>query len=394
MKILVLGCGMQGRVAARDLAQAGHRVTILDSNPANLKFLTDAKGIKAMRFDVKEKNQLVGFIKKFDIVLGALPAALGFYAMKSAVDAGIDMVDMSYLAEDPFLLDREARKKGIKIVPDAGFCPGLSNILIGEASCQLGKISRLRVLVGGIPQNPIPPFNYRITWSPADLIAEYTRPARIVKNYKIVTLPALSGIEEFRLPKVGRLECFYTDGLRTLLKTFKNVKNMEEKTIRYPGHARLFKTMIDWGFLTALPYRVKDKATKPDEYTVDFLKSVLSKGDEKDLSILIIEIHPVRDPVPKRVPGNKLRRVEAYSNGVKAKKQTRKYTCVDYYDEKDKITSMARMTAYTGSIITQCIKEYPKSGVIPPEYLGMEKGIADFIRSELKDRKIHIRKSQ
>ncbi len=357
---------MQGRVAACDLSQAGHKITVLDSNPENLKKIAGIKSIKDLRFDVMERSRLIKFIKNFDIVLGALPAALGFYAMKCAIKAGVDMVDMSYLSENPFLLDRSAKARKIKIVPDAGFAPGLSNVLVGEAYQESGKFSSLRILVGGIPQNPIPPFNYRITWSPADLIAEYTRPARIVRNYKIVTLPALSGVEEFQLAKVGHLECFYTDGLRTLLKTFKGVKDMVEKTIRYPGHAKLFKTMIDWGFLTALPYQVKDITIKPDVYTVDFLKSVLSKGDEKDLSVLIIEIT--------------------------SRRQTRKYICVDYYDEKNNTTSMARMTAYTASIIAQCIKRYPGYGVIAPEMLGMKKELADFIKQQVKKRNIIIKK--
>ncbi|MEO0225573.1 MAG: saccharopine dehydrogenase C-terminal domain-containing protein [candidate division WOR-3 bacterium] len=367
MKVLVLGCGMQGRVASGDLAQSGHKVTVLDANPSNLKKVRGLRNLRCMRFDVTDRDRLIALIRSFDVVLGALPAALGFYAMQVATEAGVDIVDMSYQAEDPFRLDQRAKRHRVRVVPDAGFCPGLSNILIGEAASEMGKIDRIRILVGGIPQNPIPPFNYRITWSPADLIAEYTRPARIVKNFKIIIMPALSGVQEFNLSRVGRLECFYTDGLRTLLKTFKNVRYMEEKTIRYPGHAQLIKTMFDWGFLTTPTFKSDDKKIDQDEYTVSFLKSIFGSVDEKDLSILTIEI--------------------------RGRKEKRKYTCVDYYDEKRRITSMARLTAYTGSIITQCIKSYPGFGVIPPEYLGQNRKIVSFIHSELRKRKVHIKKS-
>jgi len=368
MNICILGCGLQGRIVAQDLGSLGHRVIVLDINPENLKKVEKFKNIKTLQFDVKDRTRLVKFIKFFDVVVGALPAAFGFYSLKCAIAAKIDMVDMSYLSEEPFLLDREAKKSRVRIIPDAGFAPGLSNILIGEACRAFKKIDSLRVLVGGIPQKPVPPFNYRITWSPIDLIEEYTRPARIVSNFKVITKEALSGVEELNVPKIGRLECFYTDGLRTLLKTLRFVRDMEEKTIRYPGHARLFKALIDCGFLSDESVQFKGGSLKPKDFTLEFLKKFLNRGDEKDLSIMIIEI--------------------------KGKGRKRRYTCIDYYDEKNKITSMARMTGYSCSIITQCIKIYPDFGIIPPEYLGMNKNICEFVKNELKKRRIVMKKSQ
>jgi lysine 6-dehydrogenase len=364
MNICLLGCGMQGRVIAWDLAKAKHNVTVLDANSKNFQKLKKLPNIKTKKFDVKDRRKLVNLLKKFDIVVGALPSALGFYSMKCAVDAGIDMVDISYLPEDPFLLDKIAKRKRIRIVPDAGFAPGLSNILVGEAYQILRPIDRIRILAGGIPQNPIPPFNYRITWSPADLLEEYLRPARIRKNSKTVTVDSLSGLEEFNLRRIGKLECFYTDGLRTLLKTFKDIKNMEEKTIRYRGHANLFQAIIDCGLLSDEPIKVDRVEVAPKKFTLETLKPFLTREDEKDICLLIIEA----------------------SNKQKAKR----YICIDYYDDKNKITSMARMTGFTCSIITQCIKDYPEFGVIPPEYLGMDKRLCYFIKKGLKERGIRI----
>lgn len=355
---------MQGRVIAWDLARAKHYVTVLDSNSKNFQKLKKLPNIITRKFDVTEKRKLVSLLKEFDIVVGALPSALGFYSMKCAVDAGSDMVDISYLPEDPFLLDKIAKRKKIKIVPDAGFAPGLSNILVGEAYQILKSVDKIRILAGGIPQNPIPPFNYRITWSPADLLEEYLRPARIRKNFKKVTVDALSGLEEFNLRRIGRLECFYTDGLRTLLRTFKDIKNMEEKTIRYQGHANLFKTIIDCGFLSDKPIKIDRVEVVPKKFALAVLRPHLTKGDERDICLLIIQI--------------------------RNKQKIKRYICIDYYDEKNKISSMARMTGYTCSLITQCIQDYPEFGTIPPEYLGTEKRLCAFIKKGLRERGIQI----
>lgn len=360
---------MQGRVAAIDLAASGHLVMVLDINRSNLERLRGAPRIKPVRFDVGDRRSLVRFIKKHrcDVVLGALPAALGFRAMQCAIEARCDMADMSYLAEDPFLLDADARKRGVRIVPDAGFAPGLSNLIVGRAASEIKKIDRLRILVGGIPQDPRPPFNYRITWSPADLIEEYLRPARIVQDHRTVVIPALTGVEEFTVPGVGALECFYTDGLRTLLKTFTSIRHMEEKTIRYPGHAALFKTLIAGGFFSTKPLAHDPCGCRPKDLMVQLLRGVLSKGSERDISILIIEIRSHR--------------------------AKRRYSCIDHYDDRRRMTSMTRMTAFSGSLFTQCVKQYPGCGVIPPEHLGKVAPVFDFMITQLANRGIHISRS-
>ncbi len=364
MKICVVGGGRQGRVAAQDLAESGYRVTVLDINKKNLKNLSQHKNITTRVFTVENRKQFVKLLKKFDLIVGALPARLGRYLMECAIDAGIDLVDLSYLPEDPFLLDKKAKAKKVRIVPDAGFAPGLSNIIVGRFNEEFGGLDYIKIMVGGLPQKPVPPFNYYITWSPVDLIEEYTRTARIVRNDKILKIEPLTGIEEFKIPRIGRLEAFYTDGLRTLLRTFKKTKNMEEKTIRYTGHARIFKTLIDIGLFSDRKIKINRSNIILKNFTLEFLKEALTRGDEKDISILRIELKK----------GRKRCRIE----------------CIDYYDTHKKITSMARLTAYTGSIIAQHIKEYPKFGVIAPEYLGQNRDIWDKIETELKKRRIKL----
>src|SRR5207247_432486 len=79
------------------------------------------------------------------------------------------------------------------------------------------------------------PGDYAAVFSPVDVIEEYVRPARYVENGHLVVRPALSDAEYIDFPEVGTLEAFNTDGLRTMAKTMK-VRNMKEKTMRYPGH--------------------------------------------------------------------------------------------------------------------------------------------------------------
>ena len=182
MNICVVGAGMQGSVVAQDLVQSGHAVTVLDNNINLLRKLKKTTALTAREFNVTNKVKFIRLIKPFDVVVGALPAAMGFYTMDCAIRAGVDIVDMSYSPEDPFLLQERAELENIRVVPDAGFAPGLGNILIGETYQEFKGIDSLRIFVGGIPQKPEPPFNYHVTWSLADVIEEYTRPSKIVKK--------------------------------------------------------------------------------------------------------------------------------------------------------------------------------------------------------------------
>jgi len=84
---------------------------------------------------------------------------------------------------------------------------------------------------------------YKITWCAEDLLEEYTRKAKIVKNGKEQEEDALSDLELIDFPELGKLEAFYTDGVRTLHHTINGVRNMWEKTLRYPSHAEKIKLL-------------------------------------------------------------------------------------------------------------------------------------------------------
>ncbi|MCW4031141.1 MAG: saccharopine dehydrogenase, partial [Candidatus Bathyarchaeota archaeon] len=183
------------------------------------------------------------------------------------------------MAEDPFFFRESALDAGVSIVPDCGVAPGLSNILIGKASSQLDEVEEALIYVGGLPQNPIPPLNYKITWCIEDLFEEYTRKAKIIRDGKTVEVAALKGLEEIEFEGLGKFEAFFTDGVRTLHHTIK-ANNMWEKTLRYLGHAekiRLIKKLglLKKGSLTSINM-------SPWEFMCNFWKENLSFLEEKD----------------------------------------------------------------------------------------------------------------
>lgn len=156
--------------------------------------------------------------------------------------------------------------------------PGISNILVGHAAAKLDKTHKVHIMVGELPQTPVPPLGYVITWSPESLIDEYTSKARIIKDGKKTEIEALNGLEEVMFQGVGKLEAFYTDGLRTLLYTIEDVDEMWEKTLRYPGHAEKIKMLRELGLFNDEEVIVEGAAYRQEKLLRNFLKrSLLSQ---------------------------------------------------------------------------------------------------------------------
>jgi len=375
MKVLILGCGNIGSVAAEDFAKSmtSVEVFVADKNVARAKEVAERIGtgnVSWIQLDTSNYSELVNALRNFDLVMGFLPGSLGYGLVEACVDVGRDLVDVSYMSENPLTLNDKAVRANVTIVPDCGLAPGVSNILVGHALRRLDKVQTVRIMVGGLPETPVPPLGYVITWSLESLIDEYTRKARIVKDGKIVDVEALNGLEEVEFPNVGRLEAFYTDGLRTLLHTVNNVDSMWEKTLRYPGHAEKVGLLRALGFFDERQIDVEGVNLSPRKLTVKLLEQKLWKPEVKDIVTLKVEV-----------------------SGVKNGKQTRYiYHLLDRYNEKRGITAMARTTAYPASIIAQLIlrKAIKEKGVVPPEKLGMSEEFFQVFLDELEKREVKI----
>ena len=373
MKIIVLGCGKIGSVAARDFADSveGAEVVVADSSMERAEAAASKiMGGTPATFDATDYRGLVETLKEFDLVIGALPGDYGYNALRAVVEAGVNMVDVSFTAEDPLELDGAAEKAGITIVPDCGVAPGISNMLVGYGASKLDQVQEAHIMVGGLPEQVVPPLGYTITWSAEGVIDEYVRGARIVEGGRVVEVPALSGIEEIDFPGVGKLEAFYTDGLRTLVRTIPGVESMWEKTLRYPGHIDKIGLLRDLGFFDEDNVAVGDVRVSPRLMTARLLERSLWRPEVGDILAMTVEVAGVKQGEAARF----------------------RYYLLDRFDEETKVTAMARTTAYTASIVAQKLAQgaIEEKGVIPPERLGMNHVFFKGLLSELKARGVKV----
>jgi saccharopine dehydrogenase-like NADP-dependent oxidoreductase len=351
MKIVVLGAGLVGNVIARDLAEnPSYEVSIVDYNQEVLDKLTHTFDLHGICADLSNPNIIKDIVKDFDLVIGALPGFMGYKSLRAVIEAGKNIVDISFFEEDPFTLDELAKEKGVTAVVDCGVAPGSSNIILGYVDSILEKTESFLCYVGGLPIERDWPFEYKAPFSPTDVIEEYLRLARYIENSEIVIKPALSEPELLDFPEVGTLEAFNTDGLRSLIQTM-DIPFMKEKTLRYPGHIAKMRMLRETGFFDKDEIEVNGIKIKPIELTSKLLfdQWKLEEGDE-DLTVMKIIIEGLKE-------GKKMR----YT-----------YDLLDKYDKEKRVISMARTTGYTCTAAAKILLEgkFDEKGIIPPEILG------------------------
>ncbi len=370
MKVAVLGSGLMGSVIGWDLARSKgvDSVVVADASKERLdvvKKRAPGKKLSTHVLDIKDRAKTVDFLKGFDVAASALPHGVVHASDTAAVAAGTKMVNIAF-EDEQMELDAAARKTGALLIPGCGVAPGLGGILLVDALGRLGGGDEGHILVGGLPQKPQPPFGYQLVFSVVGLLREYIDDARVFKEGKLVKVRPFSTVETVEFPApVGTLEAFCTDGLASLVYTMKGMRILDEKTLRWPGHAEKMDLLMDSGFFSKEKLRLGEAEVSPLEMSWAVLGKKLSEGDPHDLTVM---------------------RVVAKSG----KKQFA-YDMLDRYDEKEGVTSMGKTTGYTASIVTQMVGsgEISGKGTVPPERAVVGKRVEKLI-SELGRRGVKI----
>ena len=372
--IIVLGAGMVGSTMAIDLSK-DHRVTLTD---LNIQRLNHVKGkcpnISILQLDVCDQTKLNSALKDFDLVVCAVPGFLGFETLKQVIESGKNVVDISFFPENALDLDQLAKAKGVTAIVDCGVAPGMDNILLGYYNEKL-KLTDFECLVGGLPKVKKWPFSYKAPFSPVDVIEEYTRPARYVENGNIIIREPLTDCEFVEFDKVGTLESFNSDGLRSIIFTMPHIKNMKEKTLRYPGHVEYVSVLKESGFFNKKKILVNGNEISPLDFTSKILFDEWKLGEnEEEITIM---------------------RVTLKGENEKGEIEEVVYNLFDEYCPSTQTSSMARTTGYTATAVSNLFLQglFNDKGVFPPELIGKNEACFNYILNYLKDRNIHYVKT-
>lgn len=358
MKIGVLGSGLMGKEAARDLSENPHITLVgladIDYSRARSACNTiESQKVVPYQVDANNEEQLENFFGQFDCIINALFYSFNEKVAKTAIKAGVHSVDLGghigHITDRVLALNKEAQESGVTIIPDLGVAPGMINILSGYGVHKLDKATAIKLYVGGIPVIPEPPLEYNHVFSMEGLFDHYTDPSLIIRNGKQIEVPSLSEIEPIYFEKFGPLEAFHTSGgTSTLPISYPDLETLEYKTIRYPGHAEKFKLLVDLN-LTRVDYLVEVDGQKinPRKVLLKTLDPIVDLKDKDDVTLLRVIVSGQKDEKPTKFT----------------------YEMVTFKDREKNVTAMARATANTISVVAQMIVSgiITKRGVYPPE---------------------------
>lgn len=367
-KIVVLGAGLVGNAIAADLSSSFNVLSVDIDEKALARLHGSHPQIKTAVSDLSVSSNIASVISEADIVVGCLPGHMGFDTIKTVLEQGKNIVDISFFPEDMFPLDRIAQKYGVSCVVDCGVAPGMSNIILGYHHERM-SVSHYRCYVGGLPKTREWPYEYKAVFSPIDVIEEYIRPARFIENNTLVIREALSDPEHLYFKKIGTLEAWNSDGLRSMIKTMSGIPNMIEKTMRYPGTIEYIRVLRESGFFSYIPVEINGQMIRPIDLTAKLLfpKWQLKPGEE-DMTIMKIIIE-----------GKEANIFKKYT-----------YELFDSYDTATNTLSMARTTGYTCCAAVQLLAngQFTAKGLCPPEYLGQDEKNFSFILNYLRERNV------
>jgi lysine 6-dehydrogenase len=343
MKLVVLGAGLQGSACAYDLLvhSAAEQVVVADLKAELPPFLAGFRGggrLDVVRLDATDETAVRDVLDGAVACMNALPYYFNESMSRLAIEAGVHYCDLGGNTEIVFHqleMDDAARERGVSLIPDSGLAPGMVNILAAAGVRDLARADAVRIRVGGLPQDPRPPLDYKIVYSLAGVIDYYTNQSWIVRDGRRQQVDALSELElvEFAEP-LGTLEAFHTaGGLSVMPWTFEGqVATMEYKTLRYPGHAAKMRAIRDLGLLDLEPVRVGGVDVVP-----------------RELFIAVV------DPRLRSAPGNDLVALRVEVDGESQDGEARHivYELIDYHDEKTGISAMERTTGFSLSITGQ-----------------------------------------
>lgn len=375
MRMLVLGAGRMGLGAVHDLVSQSDvtAVTVadVDESKAQAIALRYPSKVTARSIDCSDHAAVVALMRGHASAISCVNYWLNERLARAAIEAGTNFCDLggnNDVVDAELALDAEAKAAGVNIIPDCGLAPGMVAVLVAHAASQFTSLDEIHIRVGGLPLDPKPPLDYQLVFSVEGLINEYIEPARIIRDGKITTVESMTEIEALDFPEpFGRMEAFQTSGgTSTLPETFLGkVRELDYKTIRYPGHCEKFKTMIDLGLCSSDVLPVAGVSVAPRKVLGELL---------------------VRN-LPHDGPDVVLVRVEVSGDGGKRVR----YDIIDRYDEETGLSAMMRTTAFPASIVALMMARgqttskgaLPQEGCIP----------AGAFMDELAKRKIDVKVS-
>src|SRR6202162_4029728 len=245
--IVIVGAGKIGSMIAELLRGSGdYSVTVVDRSQRQLDRLETAAPIAKIAADITQSDTLRKILNGQFAVLSGAPYHAPRLIAEAAKAAGAHYLDLTEDVASTRAVKQLAAGARTAFIPQCGLAPGFITIVASDLASRFDELQDVRMRVGALPKFPSNALNYNLTWSTDGVINEYCEPCEAIVNGQLRETQPLEELEEFSLDGVT-YEAFNTSGgLGTLCETLAGkVRNLNYRTIRYPGHAAIMKALLN-----------------------------------------------------------------------------------------------------------------------------------------------------
>lgn len=379
-RYVIIGSGRQGTAAAYDLARFGEAESILMTDISleaaqraaeRVNRLIGREVASAAQVNAADHQALVNALRGADVALSAVPYYFNVGITRACIEAGVSLNDMGGNTDvvwQQLEMDAEAKAAGVSIVPDCGMGPGLINHMGVYVMELLDEPREVYLYDAGLPQEPIPPWNYQCTFHINGLTNEYDGEATFIRDGKIVKVSTFTELEYIDFPPLGKLEAFVISGSMstTPYTHLGRLQRYENKVLRYPGHFHTFEAYKRLGLFSETPIEVNGQKIVPRQV-----------------------YHALLEPQIKAPPGMKdICIMRAIGIGKKdGRDQKVMVDLIDRYDEQTGFTAMERLTGWHCALMMG----FQARKVIPAGAHRMEQAVpASRVMEEVRKRGIEF----
>jgi len=352
MNVALLGLGLQGKAALHDLVTFGtfEQILAIDSSAASLDWVKArfaSASVSTGRLDLNRPNALAEVLSAVPagIVIDLLPIQLIPQTARQAIQAGWHYVNTYYTLPELCRLDQQAQSKGLIMLPECGFDPGIDLVLAGDGFRKLDAVTEYLSYGGGVPEASAcdNPLNYKITWTFEGVLNSYYRPARIVRDGQVLDIPgeeifAPANTHTVDIGEVGRLEAFPNGDVTKYVDMLglENIQRAGRYALRWPGHCRFWYVISKLGLLTDKNVKINGMEISQRRILAQLIEPRLKyQENERDIAVLRVEVA-----------------------GQKAGENRRLvYEMIDYRDLNTGLMAMNRTVGFTAAIAAQMIAD-------------------------------------
>ena len=287
-KIIVLGgVGAMATETTIDLIETSdfEEIMVADIDLQKIEAFIKASGdkrLKAAKINAESVSEMADLINGYDVVANGLPRVYCENAIKAAIEARVDMLDLISPHEETLALDNDARDAGISVVGGVGITPGITNLLAQLGADRLDRVERIDIDFAAFRSIAHSPgLLHVILWE----FDPRTENRFYFDNGSLIVNPPFSGERTVHFPEpIGTQNTYYVPHgeSQTLSKNIEGVKQVFIRGCFPPRAMSLVRMLYDYGVYESKPVDYEGGQIQPLEFIIHYLLNT-PEGDQTEV---------------------------------------------------------------------------------------------------------------